>query len=68
MIAKYLAVGTLFGAIGINGLIPPKEQSEPFTSAQLQIRAKHKSVSDMCSKKRKSKKAKELCERWERHE
>jgi hypothetical protein len=66
MIAKYLAVGTLLSVIGINGLIPKEQQ--PLDAKQMQIRAKHKSVSDMCAKKRKSKKAQEICERWERHE
>ena len=66
MIAKYLAVGTLLSVIGVNGLIPNNPQ--PLNAKQMQAKAKHKSVSDMCAKKRKSKKAQELCERWERHE
>ena len=66
MIAKYLAVSTLLSVIGVNGQIPNNPQ--PLNAKQMQAKAKHKSVSDMCAKKRKAKKAQELCERWERHE
>jgi hypothetical protein len=50
--------------IGLNGLLP----AEPLPAFALQARAKYKSVSNMClKKKKKSKQARELCARWEQH-
>ena len=49
-----------------NNLIPNTPQPNvPLTSAQLQVKAKHKSVSNVCKGKRKSKTVKEMCKRWE---
>jgi len=33
----------------------------------LQAKAKYKSVSAVCAKKKKTKTVKEMCERWEKH-
>lgn len=38
---------------------------KPLTAAQMQAKAKYKSVSNLCAKKKKSKTVKELCQRWE---
>ena len=54
--------------IGLNGLFPDAPQpNAPLTTAQLQAKAKYKSVSNVCNKKKKSKTVKEMCERWEKH-
>lgn len=42
------------------GLLPP----EPPTAAQLRDKARHKSRSDVCKAKRKTKTVKELCNKW----
>jgi len=54
----------VLGLIGLNGLMP----AEPPPAMSLQARAKYKSVSNMCMKKKKPKQARELCERWEKHD
>jgi hypothetical protein len=41
------------------------EPVKPLTPAQLQIKAKQKSISNVCKGKRKSKTVKDLCRRWE---
>jgi hypothetical protein len=51
------------GGVGLNGLFP--EPPKPLTPAQLQAKAKQKSVSNVCKGKRKSKTVKEMCRRWE---
>lgn len=63
-----LVLGIMLGITGWNGLYPsaPAEPA-PLTSTQLQAKAKYKSVSNVCNKKKKSKSVKELCERWEKH-
>ena len=53
----------VLGLIGLNGLLP----AEPLPASTLQARAKYKSVSNMCLKKKKSKQARALCARWEQH-
>jgi hypothetical protein len=40
----------------------------PLTSSQLQVKAKEKSISQMCDKKPKSKAAKDLCRRWKKQQ
>jgi hypothetical protein len=46
--------------VGINGLLPP----DPPTSAQLQRAYKLKQISNICDKKKKSPKVKEMCKKW----
>lgn len=58
-----LILSAVLGTIGWNGLFP-----DPPLPMTLQQKAKYKSVSKVCAKKKKSKTVKELCERWERHE
>jgi hypothetical protein len=35
------------------------------TAAQLQVKGKQKLISNLCLKKKKSKKVKEICEKWQ---
>lgn len=61
-----LLLSAAIGLTGLHGLYP--NEPVPMNASQLQVKAKYKSVSNVCDKKRKSKKTKEMCERWERHE
>jgi len=60
-----LILSAVLGTAGWHGLFPDPPQ--PLTPAQLQVKAKEKSISEMCDRKPKSKTAKELCKRWEKH-
>jgi hypothetical protein len=51
------------GGTGLSSAYP--EPPKALTAAQLQAKAKYKSVSSLCQKKKKSKTVKELCQRWE---
>jgi hypothetical protein len=63
-----LILSAAVGLIGLNGLLPASPQKPvPLTSAQLQAKGKHKSISNVCDKKKKSKKVKEMCDRWGKH-
>ena len=54
------------GGVGLNNVFPDTPQPNvPLTPAQLQVKAKYKSVSNICQKKKKSKTVKEMCKRWE---
>jgi len=56
----------VMGGVGVTGLFPATaEPVKPLTPAQLQAKAKQKSVSNVCKGKRKSKTVKEMCRRWE---
>jgi hypothetical protein len=57
-----LILGAVLSTVGFNGLFPDTPQ--PFTPTQLQVKAKEKSISEMCDRKPKSKSAKDLCKRW----
>ena len=61
MIDKII-LSAAFGLTGWTNLYP--DAPAPLT---LQQKAKQASVSTMCNKKPKSKTAKELCKRWEKH-
>jgi hypothetical protein len=67
MIFDRLLVGAVCCWFGVAGLLPA-DPPKPLTPAQLQVKAKQKSISNVCKGKRKSKTVKQLCERWERHE
>jgi hypothetical protein len=58
-----LILSAVLGVAGFSGLFP-----EPPTPMTLQQKAKDKSVSQVCEKKKKSKQLKKLCERWGKHE
>lgn len=57
-----LILSAVLGTVGWHGLFPDTPQ--PLTPAQLQVKAKEKSISEMCDRKPKSKTAKDLCRRW----
>jgi len=57
-----LILSAVLGTVGWNGLNP-----EPLVPMTLQAKAKYKSVSAVCAKKKKTIKVKELCKKWEEH-
>jgi hypothetical protein len=57
-----LILSAVLGTVGWNGLNP-----EPLVPMTLQAKAKYKSVSAVCAKKKKTLKVKELCKKWEEH-
>jgi hypothetical protein len=57
-----LILSAVLGTIGWHGLNP-----EPPVPMTLQAKAKYKSVSAVCAKKKKTFKVKELCKKWEEH-
>lgn len=61
MIDKIIFSAVL-GTVGFNGLFP--DPPKPLTPAQLQVKAKQKSISNVCDKKSKSKEVQKLCKRW----
>ena len=61
MIDKIIFSAVL-GTVGFNGLFP--DTPPPLTPAQLQAKAKQKSISNVCDKKSKSKEVQKLCKRW----
>jgi hypothetical protein len=58
-----LILSVVLGTVGFNGLFP-----EPPPPMTLQQKAKDKSISQVCEKKKKSKQLKKLCKRWGKHE
>jgi hypothetical protein len=61
-----LILSVVLGTTGWHGLNP--EPPQPPTASQLMQKARDKSVSDVCAKKKKTKTVKQLCERWEKHD
>ena len=67
MIFDRLLVAAVCCWLGVTGLLPVTvEPVKPLTPAQLQIKAKQKSISNVCKGKRKSKTVKDLCKQWEK--
>lgn len=60
-----LILSAVLGTVGWNGLFP--DPPVPPAPMSLQAKAKYKSVSAVCAKKKKTKTVKEMCERWEKH-
>jgi hypothetical protein len=60
-----LILSAVLGTVGFNGLFP--DPPPPVTPHMLQVKAKEKSISEMCDRKPKSKEAKDLCRRWRKH-
>lgn len=56
-----VAVGCCW--LGVAGLLPA-DPPKPLTPAQLQVKAKQKSISDVCDRKSKSKEVQKMCKRW----
>ena len=61
-----LILSAVLGAVGWQGLFPDTPQ--PLTQAQIRVQAKEKSISKVCDRKPKNKKAKELCRRWKKQQ
>jgi hypothetical protein len=58
-----LIIGVVMGVSGWINLFP--DTPKPLTPWQLQVKAKEKSVSAVCQKRKKqSKTVKQLCKRW----
>lgn len=49
--------------LGVAGLLPA-DPPKPLTPAQLQVKAKQKSISNVCDRKSKSKEVQKMCKRW----
>jgi hypothetical protein len=64
MIAKHLFLSAVLGITGANGLFPDTPQ--PLTPWQLQVKAKHRSMSDVCTRKKKTASVEAMCKRWEK--
>jgi hypothetical protein len=65
MISRAILLSAVMGWSGSNLLSNTPQPNVPLTSAQLQAKAKYKSVSNICQKKKKSKTVKDMCKRWE---
>ena len=61
MIDKLL-LSAVLGTVGFNGFFP--EPPPPPAPLTLKQKAKAKSISAMCDRKPKGKRAQELCKRW----
>ena len=64
MISRFIFCAVV-GGVSLNSTYPVA--SKPLTAAQMQAKAKYKSVSNLCAKKKKTKTVKDICERWEQH-
>lgn len=62
MISRALLLAAAIGWSG-SSLIP--KEPLPLTAAQLQVKGKQRLISNLCLKKKKSKKVKEICEKWQ---
>ena len=71
MISRVIFLCAVIG-LSINNLLPetvqPPKPLKPLTPSQLQAKAKQTSVSKVCKGKRKTKKTKNLCRKWEAYE
>jgi hypothetical protein len=54
-----LIISAVLSVTGYNGLFP-----DPPPTLTLKQKAKERSISEMCDRKSKSKKTKDLCKRW----
>jgi len=57
-----LILSAVLGTVGLNGLFP--DPPPPVTTLTLKQQAKERSISAMCNRSPKSKRAKDLCRRW----
>lgn len=65
VISRAILLSAVMGWSGVNLLPPTEKPTTPLTPAQLQAKAKQKSISNVCKSKRKSKTVKDMCRRWE---
>jgi hypothetical protein len=61
-----LILSMVLGTAGWHGLYP--DLPKPPTSSQLMEMGRDKSISNVCAKKKKTQKVKELCAKWAKHE
>jgi hypothetical protein len=61
-----LILSAVLGTAGWHGLNP--EPPQPPTSSQLMEMGRERSASNVCAKKKKTPKVKEMCARWEKHQ
>ena len=61
-----LILSAVLGTAGWHGLNP--EPPQPPTASQLMDKARSRSVSEVCDKKKKTPKVKEMCARWAKHQ
>lgn len=61
-----LILSAVLGTVGWNGLYP--DPPKPPTASQLIEMGRERSVSNVCAKKKKTPKVRELCARWEKHQ
>jgi hypothetical protein len=64
MISRALLLSALIGWSGSNLL--PSDPPAPLTTQQLQVKGKAKRLSNICDKKKKSIKVKQICDEWGR--
>ena len=57
-----LILSAVLGTVGWNGMFP-----DPPVPLTLKQKAKERSMSAVCAKKKKTLKVKELCKKWEEH-
>jgi hypothetical protein len=65
MISRVILCAMMSG-IGLNNLYP--DTPKPLTAAQVQVKGKQRSISNVCKGKRKSQTVKDLCRRWEQQD
>jgi hypothetical protein len=53
----------MMAGVGLNNMFP--DTPKPLTAAQVQVKGKQRSISNVCKGKRKSQTVKDLCRRWE---
>ena len=61
-----LILSMVLGTAGWHGL--NLEPPQPPTASELRQKAKNGSISNVCAKKKKTPKVKEMCARWEKHQ
>jgi hypothetical protein len=61
-----LILSAVLGTVGWHGLNP--DPPKPPTASQLMDMARERSVSNVCAKKKKTPKVRELCAKWEKHQ
>jgi hypothetical protein len=60
-----LILSAVLGTAGWHGLYP--DPPKPPTASQLMEMGQDKSISNVCAKKKKTTKLKELCAKWQKH-
>jgi hypothetical protein len=65
VISRILMSATI-ALIGLNGLFPdPPAEPVALTASQIMAKGKQRSISNLCAKKKKSKKVQQICSKWE---